>query len=151
MTTNFKPAQDADLDRLIVFMREFYAHEHLAFDESAARRALQKILRDHDLGHVWLIQDGEQPVGYVVLTFGYSLEFRGRDALVDELYIRASHRGQGAGAQTLKFVEEACRAFGVDALHLEVERANTKAQAFYHKAGFKDHDRYLLTKWIAKN
>jgi ribosomal protein S18 acetylase RimI-like enzyme len=38
----------------------------------------------------------------------------------------------------------------VRALHLEVERANTEAQAFYHKAGFADHDRYLLTKQMGK-
>jgi ribosomal protein S18 acetylase RimI-like enzyme len=33
-------------------------------------------------------------------------------------------------------------------LHLEVERANTAAQGVYRRAGFKDHDRYLLTKWL---
>jgi hypothetical protein len=24
-----------------------------------------------------------------------------------------------------------------------------KAQAFYRKAGFQEHDRYLMTRWIA--
>jgi ribosomal protein S18 acetylase RimI-like enzyme len=38
----------------------------------------------------------------------------------------------------------------VQALHLEVELAKTKAQAFYHKVGFEDHDRYLLTKRLAE-
>jgi ribosomal protein S18 acetylase RimI-like enzyme len=47
-------------------------------------------------------------------------------------------------------LEEACRSLEVQALHLEVERANTKAQAFYHKVGFEDHDRYMLTKRIFK-
>jgi len=37
---------------------------------------------------------------------------------------------------------------GVKALHLEVERTNTAAQAFYRKIGFKDHSRYLMTKWL---
>jgi ribosomal protein S18 acetylase RimI-like enzyme len=74
----------------------------------------------------------------------------GRDAFIDEIYIRESHRGKGIGAKVIKFVEETCRSLEVQALHLEVERANTRAQAFYRKIGFQGHNRYLLTKWIIK-
>ena len=98
---------------------------------------------------MWLIKAGDEAIGYVALTLGYSLEYHGRDAFIDEIYIRESHRGKGAGARPIKFVEAACRSLEVQALHLEVERANIKARAFYHKVGFEDHDRYLLTKWIA--
>ncbi|MGH7596898.1 MAG: GNAT family N-acetyltransferase [bacterium] len=146
MNTTFKPAARADVDLLVRFMCELYEHDHLPFDEAAARQAMEKILQDHSLGRVWLIQDGEQAIGYVVLTLGYSLEYHGRDAFIDEIYIRESHRGKGIGIQIIQFVEEVCRELSVRALHLEVERANIKAQAFYHKAGFEDHDRYLLTK-----
>jgi GNAT superfamily N-acetyltransferase len=95
----------------------------LPFDEAAARQALEKILRDHSLGGVWLIQDGDEAIGYVVLTLGDSLEYHGRDAFVDEIYICESHRGRGIGAQAIKFVEKICRSLDVRALHLEVERA----------------------------
>jgi GNAT superfamily N-acetyltransferase len=149
MGITFKIAADAGLDVLLNFMRELYKHDHLPFDEAVARQALEKILQDHSLGRVWLIEDGDETIGYLVLTLGYSLEYHGRDAFVDEIYIRESHRGRGIGAQAIKFVEQACRRLDVQALHLEVERENTKAQAFYRKVGFADHDRYLLTKWIA--
>jgi diamine N-acetyltransferase len=33
-------------------------------------------------------------------------------------------------------------------MHLEVDRANTRAQEVYRKAGYKDHDRFLWTKWL---
>jgi GNAT superfamily N-acetyltransferase len=148
MKAIFKLASRTDTDILIAFMREFYEHDHQPFVEPAARAALERFLQDHSLGHVWLIHDGEQAIGYVVLTLGYSLEYHGRDAFIDEIYLRESHRGKGIGAQVIQFLEEACRELDVQALHLEVERANTKAQAFYHKIGFEDHDRYLLTKWI---
>jgi ribosomal protein S18 acetylase RimI-like enzyme len=150
MDTTFRIAARADIDLLVRFMRELYEHDHLPFDEPAAHRALEKMLRDQSFGRVWLVYDGEQAIGYVVLTLGYSLEYHGRDAFIDELYIRESHRGKGIGAQVVQFVEETCRTLEVQALHLEVERANTKAQAFYHKVGFQDHDRYLLTKQMAK-
>ncbi|HEV2860535.1 MAG TPA: GNAT family N-acetyltransferase [Pyrinomonadaceae bacterium] len=148
MDVTFVPAGAADAERLIEFMREFYEFEHLAFDEPSARSALLEILTDDSLGRVWLIQADGGPAGYVVLTFGFSLEFHGRDAFLDELYIVERHRGRGIGKRAIEFVEVTCRALGVKALRLEVERANVNARAVYHKSGFKDHDRYLMTKWV---
>ncbi len=146
---NFKIAEKSDTETLVEFIREFYEFEHLKFDESIVRTALAKILDDDSLGRVWLIQHGDEAIGYVVLTFGYSLEFRGRDAFIDELYIRESYRGQGVGMSVIQFIESVCPSLGIQALHLEVERKNTAAQNLYRKVGFKDHDRYLMTKWIA--
>ena len=42
-------------------------------------------------------------VGYLVLTLGYSLEYGGRDAFIDEVYIRSSYRGRGIGTAALTF------------------------------------------------
>ncbi len=143
------PAEATDIETLVVFLRDFYEHEALRFDETAARRALQQIIANPFFGRVFLLEFDGEKVGYTVLTFGFSLEFHGRDAFVDELYIGESHRGRGIGKQVLDFLAEVCRAEGIAALHLEVERANTIAQEVYRKQGFKDHDRYLLTKWLA--
>ncbi|OLE60250.1 MAG: GNAT family N-acetyltransferase, partial [Cyanobacteria bacterium 13_1_40CM_2_61_4] len=101
------------------------------FDETTARSALEGIVRDRSLGRVWMIGDGRETFGYVVLTLGYSLEYRGRDAFVDELFIQASRRRQGIGTRALRFVEQACRDLGVRALHLEAERRNVAAQELY--------------------
>ncbi len=148
MDISFRLADVADIDLLAEFMREYYEFDHLAFDERVARFALRKILSDASFGRIWLIQKAESPIGYVVLTFGFSLVYGGRDAFIDEFYIRAEHRGHGIGRRSLEFVEDACRALGVQALHLEVERDNTNAQAVYRKFGFEDHAQYLMTKWV---
>jgi len=150
MTATFRIANISDIDSLIELMREYYAFDRLPFDESHARAALQGILTDDSLGQLWLIHDDGQTVGYLVLTWGYSLEFMGRDAFLDELYIRASHRRRGVGSKALAFAEEICHSFGIRALHLEVERENHGAQTCYRKAGFEDHDRYLMTKLISR-
>lgn len=148
MDIEFKAATASDADALLAMMRELYEHERTRFDERAARKALLQLLGDDALGRVWLMRSGGEAAGYVVLTLGFSLEFEGRDAFVDELYVGAAHRGRGLGRRAISFVEEACRALGVRALHLEVERENAAAQALYRKCGFADHDRYLLTKWV---
>lgn len=148
MTPNYLPLQISDIEALLPMMVDFYEHEHLPFDEQRLRVTLQKIIDNDFFGQVWLIESEGKKIGYTVLTFGFSLEFHGRDAFVDELYISPDYRGCGIGKQTLDFLAEACRAHGISALHLEVDRSNTIAQEVYRQKNFKDHDRYLLTKWI---
>jgi GNAT superfamily N-acetyltransferase len=147
--TVFKPATSDDVETLIVMMRDLYAHDGLApLDEAGARRALLGVIGDDTFGRVFLILLATEVAGYAVLTFGYSLEFHGRDAFVDEIYLRAEYRGLGIGKLTLQFLTEVCAAEGVNALHLEVERENISAQTVYRKFGFEDQDRYLMTKWL---
>ena len=150
MPVRFSLAGPADEELVLSLMREFYDIEHLDFAEQPARAALRQILESHQHGVVALMHAGQEVAGYLVLTFGFSLEFHGRDALMDELYVREAHRGHGAGTLSLAFVEEICRAEGIHALHLEVDRANPDAQRLYPRAGYRDHDRYLLTKWLEK-
>ncbi len=140
----------ADIDTILAFRRDLYAHDPIPFDEQAARTALEALLDDSSLGRVWLIIRGGETIGYLVLTLGYSLEFYGRDAFLDELFVRVEDRGSGVGTAAVRFAETECRALGVRALHLEVDRTNTVAQAVYRRAGFHDHDRYLMTKWIGR-
>lgn len=145
---SFNPAAHSDIESLLVMVREFYEHEDLRFDEAAARLALNGILNNAVFGRVFLIRVGQEIAGYTVLTFGYSLEFHGRDAFVDELFLLEKFRGQGISQRMLEFLASVCRENEVAALHLEVERKNLAAQAAYRKFGFADHDRYLLTKWL---
>ena len=149
----FRIAKVTDLDTVIQFMQELLVEDQLpdqrAFDASRARSALENLVNDPSRGRVLLICDGDAAVGYLALTFGYSLEFHGRDAFIDEFYIRRSHRGRGWGARAMRHAETIARSENIRALHLEVGRHNVAAQAFYRKLGYADHDRYLMTRWIA--
>ncbi len=148
MEPTFRHAAKSDIDTILEFMQRLYAQDGLPFDEPIARRTLAGIVRDRSLGRVWMIGDGSEPIGYMILTLGYSLEYRGRDAFVDELFVHESHRRRGIGRKAMQVLEQACRELDVRALHLEVERPNVAAQALYRKFGFVDHDRYLMTKHI---
>ncbi len=148
MEITFQPVDASHFASLLEMMRDFCAHEHLSFDEHVILPALNKILADASLGRVYLMLADEMVAGYIVLTFGFSLEYHGRDAFVDELYIKENYRGQGIGKRCLQFIAGVCGEIGVKALHLEVDRANMRAQAVYRGAGFVEHDRYLMTKWV---
>jgi ribosomal protein S18 acetylase RimI-like enzyme len=148
---SFRLAAESDTAALLKFMAAYYAFDGHGFDEQKARVALTTLLRDPDLGCVWLIRDGEVPVGYVVICFSYSLEWLGRDAFVDEFYLLPEYRGRGWGRKTMVFVEDSARSLNVRALHLEVVRQNAAALQVYRKLGFKDRESTFLSKWIAQD
>ena len=149
MEPSFRVAEPSDADALVEMMRDFNAHERIAFDEREVRAVLAQLFANESHGLACLILLGGEVAGYFVLAFGFSVEFRGRDAFIDELFVKEHFRGRGAGAAAIRFAEGLCRERGVRALHLEVERGNTAAQSVYRRAGFADHDRYLLTKWLS--
>jgi diamine N-acetyltransferase len=145
----FRAAAESDAGMLLVFMREYYAFDGHGFEEEKARVALVRLLRDGRLGRAWLIFDGAIPAGYVVICFGYSLEWLGRDAFIDELFLRAEYRGRGWGRKAIESVETAARALDVTTLHLEVVEENTTALEVYRRLGFKQHASTFMSKWIA--
>jgi GNAT superfamily N-acetyltransferase len=152
MEIDLRPATAEDRSLLVGLIERLYAADHILFDEARVGPALDALLADPALGRVWVIdrigEPGREPIGYAVVTLGYSLEFGGRFALLDELFLREAHRGAGAGREVLARIEEACRAMGVQALRLEVERENGVAWRLYRKAGFETHDRDLMTLWL---
>lgn len=144
----FQPAAAGDIDLLLSMMQALYGHESHPFDAGQARRATLALLSSPVFGNIWLLRRGEECVGYLVLTFGFSLEFGGRDALLDELFIVESHRSKGLGRQALQFVFAHCREQGIHALHLEVLSGNDTAPVIYSRLGFNLDDRKLMTKWL---
>jgi ribosomal protein S18 acetylase RimI-like enzyme len=148
----FRPATKDDEASLLRMMRELAEQEPGAyyFDEPVVRRVLGEFLAALNLGRVWIFSEGAAPAGYIVLTLGYSFEYHGRDAFVDELYVEPQYRRRGIARQALRFVEEQARKMGVQAIHLEVDHGNDPARELYRGSGYEDHGRYLVTKRLIK-
>jgi ribosomal protein S18 acetylase RimI-like enzyme len=134
------------LETVLGFIRKYYKFDGIHFSSPGIRSGLEVLLRRRSLGRVWIIRLGQHDTGYIVLTFGYDLEFGGRQATVTEFYILDQFRRLKIGTQALNFVEGFCREMGIGALELQVKRNNTRARVFYKKLGFKSHDRIPLSK-----
>lgn len=144
-----KDVRTQDLPALLRMMRSLAEHPPaIPFDEGEVCASLEIFLANAELGQAWLLWMGEKPAGYVILTLGYSFEFRGRDAFIDELYVEPEFRRMGFGRRAMEFVEERARALSVNALHLEVDRGNDPAVELYRRTGYEDHGRHLMTKWL---
>lgn len=148
MTARFQPITLNDLDTLLPIIEAFCEYDGHPFDEARVRITLIMLIENEAFGKAWLIYADDILTGYIVVTFGFSLEYYGRDAFIDEVFLYEPFRSQGLGTQTFAFVEQYCKDIGVRALHLEVEQVNTKAQTFYAKLGYTSHDRLLLNKWL---
>lgn len=148
MNALFQLVSEQEIPALLGLMREFYADQSLRFEEQVARSGLMKLLADTALGQACFIYHGAELAGYFVLTFCFSLEFHGKFALLDELYIREPLRGHHLGQAVIAFAESVCKQAGVKALRLEVGRENEAAQALYRACGFAEDARHLYTKWL---
>lgn len=144
----FRPATDSDLAAVLLLMQDYYREDGYQFDAVESAEAVSALIGDGRLGRLWVACERESVVGYLAVTLGFSLEYRGRDAFIDELYVAESHRGLGLGREALQLAESYCRDNGVMALHLEVEHHRKAARALYSRVGFECHDRVLMTKLL---
>ena len=144
----FHQATLQDEARLLRMMKVLAEQEpgKIIFDHAAVAKTFRRFLELPSFGGVWLLFENESLVGYIVLTLGFSFEFRGHDAFIDELYIEPEFRRRGYGAKAVGFVEEQARKMGANALHLEVDHGNDPAMELYRRSGYEDHDRFLMTK-----
>jgi GNAT superfamily N-acetyltransferase len=145
-------ATPADIDSLLLLMRHMQNDDPWAepFDESCVRKNLGELLLDPRYGLIYLARERDAPVAYLVICFDFSLEYRGKGAWVDELFVEPAHRGQGIGTRLLDLAETASREHGAQTLHLEVNHGN-RAIELYRRRAFVDHHRYLMTKWLTSS
>jgi GNAT superfamily N-acetyltransferase len=138
-----------DIPQLVTMMDEFHTESGYTLSHQRAAEAFATLLADDRLGYVWFIQSGGKDVGYVVLTLGYSMEYGGPNAFVDDLFIRSPFRRAGLATAALTEVQAFCAKRGVRAIHVETGEDNAAAQAVYQRIGFTHTDRQLLTLRLA--
>jgi ribosomal protein S18 acetylase RimI-like enzyme len=124
-------AAAGDHAALLDMMEDFNRGERIDMQRETTAPALARLLADDSLGRV-LISDG----GYAVLTWGFDLEFGGRDAFLTELYVRPDARRRGLGRALLDAVLRTAKDGGAGAVHLGVYPDNHAALALYRSAGF---------------
>jgi ribosomal protein S18 acetylase RimI-like enzyme len=147
----WQEAAEKDADMLADWIRRYYEYDGIPFHEREIRAGLSVLSRDPSLGRAWLIILGSEVIGYTIIGYDFDLEVGGRLATVTDLFLAPQHRRKGLGRRTLEFVAEFCRASGVRALQLQVERDNLEAQALYKSFGFQAADRIPMCKRLSQD
>lgn len=148
MTVTFHRATADDVDAVLALIAKYYAFDGIRFDEPRVSRGLLDLIENPTFGGAWLIRESKSIAGYFVLTYGFDLEFGGRQATLTDLYLEPPFRRSGVGTTTLRFVEATLQELGIGALELQVERSNAASLALYEKHGFQAHDRIPMSKEV---
>lgn len=144
-----RDAQYDDMEFLLTMMEDFNRLERVPFEQERTRPALTRLIGDRALGRVLLIEDGPSVVvGYLVMTYGYDLEFNGRDAFLTEVYLRPEFRRRGLATEALTQLDRIARQDGASAIHLGVYPDNERALALYRRAGFSQLPRVFYSKTL---
>lgn len=137
-------AKPEDLDRITRLVADFHAEEGITQDHETRTQAIIPLLEGSPHGAVYIIGPSRAPIGYAVISFGWSIELGGLDGFLDEIYIRPAVRGRGIGTEVLLGLPKALAGAGLRALHLEVDRDASKTRALYEKLHFQPRERYML-------
>ncbi|HXU72043.1 MAG TPA: GNAT family N-acetyltransferase [Polyangia bacterium] len=143
-----RPATLADVDDILTMMEDFNAIEAIPFDRAAFAPRVRSLVGDRTVGGLIVFTVDGAVAGYAVVTWGWDLEFAGRDAFLTELYVVAARRGQGVGRAGLAAAEAFAHAGGANALHLLVRPENAPARRLYDASGWKTQPRLIMTKLL---
>ncbi len=148
-TIGLDVVDDSHIGILLPMVRAYHEFEHITLLDDQRRAALSPLTAENSqFGRIWLIQYRGEIVSYIALCFGYSIEFCGRDAFVDEFYLKEKARVQGISSEVLAFVQRQAARLGVVALYLEVTKSNEKAKRLYASSGFRSRDSYHLMSYV---
>lgn len=150
MSVSLIPATEKDCETVIVLSLALAREEGTSF-KGRQETAIELLLGTVEFGRIFLIDESGVKVGYAALSWGFSIEYGGRDGFLDEFYIVKERRGQGIGAAALHLLEKEAFAEGLVALHLEVLKDNKAAADFYHRNGYADQRSLFMSKRLLSN
>ena len=100
------------------------------------------------LGTILLLAHKKDVVGYAILTWFWSNEFGGKVVIIDELLLKAEHRGQGIGTAFFEYLFRQ-NPYGAVVYHIEVGLGNVQANALYERVGFTYYKTAAMFKILA--
>jgi GNAT superfamily N-acetyltransferase len=143
-----RAATEVDRGLLTRLVTEYYEHDDHEIDLAVISSAIDAAVGGDIRMHLVIVEVDGEPVGYMALSTGFSMESGGPDGCIDELYLVESMRGRGLGSRMLAHADEVFSGLGVRRIYLEVEKHNPRARSLYADSGYAETDRHLMTKWL---
>lgn len=134
-----------EADAIVALAHAFHREDGHPLSAAGAAALVAMLDLPRSFGRVVVPRIEGTVVGYGALCFGYSVEYEGREAFIDDIYIVPAHRGQGLGKRLLARLQQEARDAGCRAIHMEVMAGNP-AEHWYRAEGWTDRGSLLLTK-----
>jgi GNAT superfamily N-acetyltransferase len=138
-------ASTEDIPVLLPMVEQYWRFENIeGFEPTRMRNLLARVLDDGSLGRAWVARVYNEPAGYLLAVYVFSLEHQGLTAEIDEFFVTPQHRGLGLGGRMLAAAEAQFRVEGCTNVSLQLGRSNEAARRFYRQHGFDDRAGYEL-------
>lgn len=140
MTTAIHLCTPDDEAALVALVARFHDEFARGVDPVKRAAAIAPLLEGSPYGAAYLLGPRNAPVGYILVTFGWSVELGGMKSWIDEIYVRPNVRGRGIATEVLSAIARMLKSAGVSVIDIEIDRAETDADRLFARAGFKRRD-----------
>lgn len=135
-------AQASHRDKLVPLLAAFAAEQGLTVAQDVRLRALDQMIAGVPQGAIWVIGPLRAPIGYIAVSFGWSLTSGGMEGTLTELFIRPGVRRRGIGTEVFTALLPRLAEAGVTRFHLG--GATGALERLARKAGFRADEGYVL-------
>ena len=95
-----------------------HAEQQLTYDDETRANSILPLLQGSPLGAAWLIGPARAPLGYVIVTFGWSLRNAGMTGWVDDIFVRSNVRRRGIATECIMALSRTLQAADVQTLSM---------------------------------
>ena len=142
-----KKAELSDINQMVSLLKELFSIEKdFTFNETIQRNGLAMMLGDNEKRCIMVATSGEQIIGMSSAQLLVSTAEGGMVALIEDMVIAKSYRGQGIGNKLLLSIEQWAKSRDAKRLQLLADKNNFSALRFYDQQNWATTQLICLRK-----
>lgn len=139
-------AKENDVPIILKMIKELAEYEGLLDEVTATEDDLTESLFEQKQAQVLLVEEADEVIGFALYFINYST-FIGRGGVyLEDLYVRPSYRGSGAGKALIKKLAQIAVEIGGQRLQWWCLKDNTLSLDFYEHMGAKQQDDWVVLR-----
>lgn len=146
---NLRDAREEDVPAMAGLLSELFSLEKdFRPDLDKQMRGLRLLLKQPQLGRLFVASTDDGVVGMVSLLFTVSTAEGGPAAILEDMIVASAYRGQGIGRRLVEHVLDRAAKLGNTRVTLLADRHNAAALGFYRALGFADSNMQVIRKTL---
>ncbi|QHI71221.1 GNAT family N-acetyltransferase [Aminipila terrae] len=154
---NIRICKEEDKEKWISLNREFMAYEiqdaefwnnTASNSDDKFSQTFEEAINNPELITLFLIEKESQIIGFANIMIIFSVWSHGRALILDDLYIKEEHRGNGMGRMVMEYIEQYGREHGFKRLQFQSEHTNPDAHNFYTKLGYTSESMNFYVRYL---
>ena len=137
----------SDINQMVGLIKELFSiEEDFIFNETIQRNGLAMMLGDNEKCCIMVACKGEQTIGMCSAQLLISTAEGGMVALIEDMVVAKSYRGQGIGNKLLLSIEQWAKSRDAKRLQLLADKNNFSALRFYDQQNWSTTQLVCLRK-----